>query len=223
MIVIQGKLPRKVYVACSGGVDSMAVVDFLKRSHGVTALFFDHGTETSAQARHFLTKYLPTIDVELVIGSIQNVKAKNQSDEEFWRIERYAFLNTFTNAPVITCHHLDDCVETWLWSCLNGEGKLIPFQNNNIVRPFRLNRKHVFVDWCIRKDVKWIEDKSNVDIRYTRNYIRHELMPKALVVNPGLHKVVMKKVKNDPHVHTIRCSADCYDRCGGSKNGLVPA
>lgn len=220
---MQGKLPRKVYVACSGGVDSMAVVDFLARNHDVTALFFDHGTETSANAKTFLTKYLGKKRVRLVVGSIKNVRDKTLSKEEFWRIERYAFLNSFNDAPVITCHHLDDCVETWLWSCLNGEGKLIPFQNENIIRPFRLNRKQVFIDWCNNKHVKWIEDESNVDLRHIRNYIRHELIPKALVVNPGLHKVVMKKVKNDPQVCSLSGCAD--GDCSGSEcqNDLLPA
>jgi tRNA(Ile)-lysidine synthase TilS/MesJ len=47
--------------------------------------------------------------------------------------------------------------------------------------------------------VPWVEDDSNTDTCYTRNYIRHELMPHALEVNPGLHKVVKKKVLNDDY------------------------
>lgn len=181
----------------------MAVIDFLKRKHDVTALFFNHATETSYQAEKFLSEYLPKIGIELITGSLYRTKDKRLSHEEFWRIERYAFLNKFSDAPVITCHHLDDCVETWLWSCLNGEGKLIPYRNRNVIRPFRLNRKQEFIDWCTRKDVDWIEDQSNTDIRYMRNYIRQELMPKALTVNPGLHKVVLKKVKNDCDIVTV--------------------
>jgi tRNA(Ile)-lysidine synthase len=90
---------------------------------------------------------------------------------------------------------LDDCTETWIWSSLNGFGKVIPYRNMNVIRPFRMNRKYEFVDWCERKSIEWIEDKSNSDTKYMRNFIRHELMPKALVVNPGLYKVVAKVVK----------------------------
>ena len=45
MIKIQGKIPRRVTVAVSGGVDSMACLDFLRRKHNVIAAFFHHGTE----------------------------------------------------------------------------------------------------------------------------------------------------------------------------------
>jgi len=203
MIVIQGKLPRRVNVAVSGGVDSMAVEDFLATNHDVNIMFFDHGTETSMDARAFLVDELHNIrykeegrNITFETESIQNTKQKSESWEEYWRNERYAWFHSY-DEPVITCHHLDDCVETWVWSSLNGEGKIIPYSNRNVIRPFRLNKKHEFINWCKRKDVKWIEDSSNDDTRYMRNYIRHELMPKLLVVNPGLSTVIRKKVENN--------------------------
>ncbi len=175
----------------------MAVVDFLRRNHHVTAVFFDHDTQTSRDAKQFLERDLKDKDVDLIVGNIDQIRQKDQSQEEFWRIERYKFFYSFTDAPVITCHHLDDCVETWVWSCLHGEGKIIPYRNSNVIRPFRLNRKQDFIHWCDTKGVEWIEDKSNVDLKYVRNYIRYELLPRALIVNSGLHKVIMKKVKQD--------------------------
>jgi tRNA(Ile)-lysidine synthase len=196
MIVIQGKIPRKVNVACSGGVDSMAIVDFLSRRHEVTLLFFDHGTQTSADALAFLKKYALKKRIPIRVGVITKPREPQESQEEYWRNQRYEFFSTFED-DVITCHHLDDCAETWIWSCLNGEGKIIPYRNGNVIRPFRLNRKETFVGWCNRHHVKWIEDKSNDDTKYMRNFIRHELMPKALVVNQGLHKVIMKKIQNN--------------------------
>lgn len=198
MIQIQGALPREVYIACSGGVDSMAVVDFLRRSHRVHILFFDHGTETSTEAYQFLREHFAFTDVVLHKGNISRERDKNESLEEYWRNERYKYFHSMVN-PVITCHHLDDCAETWIWSSLHGEGKIIPYSNKNVIRPFRLNRKSQFVNWCRNKSVPWIEDMSNQDTKYMRNFIRNELMSKALVVNPGLHKVIRKKVlENEP-------------------------
>lgn len=197
MIKIQGKLPRKVYVACSGGVDSMAVVDFLRNNHEVVGLFFHHGNGFSDDEMDFVRRYFTSNDIPFHIGFISRKREKNESQEEYWRTERYKYLNQYTDAPVITCHHLDDCVETWIWSSLNGEGKLIPYSNTNVIRPFRLNRKSEFENWCRVRNVPWIEDSSNRDTKYMRNFIRHEIMPKALVVNPGLHKVISKKVKED--------------------------
>lgn len=208
MIKIQGKLHRNIYVGASGGVDSMAIVDFLSRQHNVTLLFFDHGTETSREAKEFLTQFVQernsvfhdnpkATKMDLIIGEIQRQKTKRESQEEYWRNQRYEFFHSFEDKQIITCHHLDDCVETWIFSSMNGEGKIIPYSNRNVIRPFRLNRKVEFVNWCRRKNVPWIEDESNTDIKYMRNFIRHELMPKALVINPGIHKVIAKKIEAD--------------------------
>jgi tRNA(Ile)-lysidine synthase len=203
MIQIQGKLEREVYVACSGGVDSMAVVDFLMKNHKVNLLFFDHSTETSREARNFLQeRYHPSINragMNLEIGNITRLKNKSESWEEYWRTQRYEWFHSF-DVPVITCHHLDDCVETWIFTSLNGEGRIIPYANKNVIRPFRLNRKSEFTNWCRNKNVPWVEDTSNEDTGYMRNFIRHEIIPKAMIVNPGLHKVIRKKVLEDCHV-----------------------
>ena len=208
MIKIQGKLPRDINVACSGGVDSMAVVDFLLRNHNVNILFFNHDTETSSVALDFLKKYIRTKNSEfrldythgttltIEVGNISRIKRKDESQEEFWRNERYRFFHE-KDEPVVTCHHLDDCVETWIWSSLHGEGKIIPYSNQNVIRPFLLNRKAEFVNWCRSHSVPWVEDTSNEDTRYMRNFIRQEILQKALVVNPGLHKVIAKKVSAD--------------------------
>lgn len=193
MIKIQGNISRQAYVACSGGVDSMAVIDFLSRKHDVTAVFFHHGTETSEDAYEFLTEQFSNTNVDLRVGKIVREKNKNESQEEYWRNERYDFFRTF-DEDIITCHHLDDCVETWVWSSMHGEGKIIPYRNGNVIRPFRENRKQEFVNWCVRNNVKWIEDKSNEDTKYMRNFIRKDVMPKIEVINPGIYKVIKKKV-----------------------------
>ena len=80
---------------------------------------------------------------------------------------------------------------------MHGQGKIIPYRNGNVIRPFRLTEKSQFVDWCKRHDVDWIEDQSNTDTKYMRNYIRHEVMPKILKINPGINKVVAKKVRQE--------------------------
>lgn len=198
MIKVQGKLPRELYVAVSGGVDSMAALNFLKGNHAIKAvLFFDHGTETSKEASWLVKDACSWKEIPVKMGTITRDRGRDESWEAYWREERYHFLDQFTDAPVVTCHHLDDCVETWIFSSLHGQGKIIPYRRGNIVRPFRLNRKAEFINWAKRNKVSWHEDFSNEDTRYMRNFIRHELMPKALVVNPGLHKVIARKIENE--------------------------
>ena len=198
MIKLQGKLPRKLFLACSGGIDSMAALDFLRRNHDVHVLHFDHGTTHGKKARKFVERYCMKHGVPCTTGETHGTCPPGPSREEWWREQRYAFLDKF-RLPVVTCHHLDDCVETWVWSSLNGTGKWVPYQRNHVVRPFRLTRKRDLELWARLNNVEWIEDDSNADTSYTRNYIRHEMMPHVLKVNPGIYKTIAKKVKEDEH------------------------
>lgn len=195
MITIQGTIPRQVAVACSGGVDSMAVVDFLSSNHNLMLVFVHHGTETSEQAYDFVSKYSIDNNLPLYTKHINTDVPKGVSQEEHWRNERYDFFHSIPTS-VITCHHLDDCVETWVWSSLHGQGKIIPYKHGNVIRPFRLNKKQEFLGWAHRHNVPWVEDQSNKDTCYMRNHIRHNMMPDILKVNPGIHKTIRKKVQN---------------------------
>jgi len=198
MIKLQGKLPRNIYLACSGGVDSMAALDFLRRKHNVTVCYFDHGTEHGRQAKEFLEDYCAKQGLPIITNNVRGTTPPGAASREaWWRDQRYGFLDKFNMQTVVTCHHLDDCVETWVWSSMNGTGKWIPYRRNHIIRPFRQVRKRDFVLWCNLNNVPWIEDDSNENIHYTRNYIRHEMMPHVLKVNPGIYKTIRKKVLQD--------------------------
>lgn len=202
MIVIQGQLPKRFILACSGGVDSMGVLDFVRRKHGVVVVHVNHKTSHSDSAQNLVCKFCDKHGIPMFSEDISPLKPSQKSQEEHWRDQRYQIIDKFSeqlNLPAVTGHHLDDCVETWIWSSLHGEGKVIPYNRKSVFRPFRLNRKTVFEDWAKRHQVPWIEDTSNSDTSYIRNYIRHEVMPHALRVNAGIHKVIKKKVRNDDY------------------------
>jgi tRNA(Ile)-lysidine synthase len=192
-----GALPYRVGVAVSGGADSMAALDFVKNSRrDVFAVFYDHGTDTSKEAWYSVLSYCSSRDIPIKKAQIEGECPSGRSLEDWWREQRYKFFHSFED-PIITAHHLDDCVETWIFSSLHGNGKIIPYANRNVVRPFRLTRKTEFQNWCRKRSIEWHEDYSNDDVRFMRNYIRKEIVPKALVVNPGLHKVIAKKIRNE--------------------------
>ena len=197
MIKLQGKLPRQIYLACSGGVDSMVELDFLRRNHEVRVLSFNHGTAHGDEAEHFVTQYCRKHDLSYIVDRVRESIPPGLSKEAWWREKRYTFFDKYDVAPIVTAHHLDDCVETWVWSSMHGTPKIIPYRRNYVVRPFRLNRKRDFQLWAGLKGVPHVEDDSNENIHYTRNYIRHELMPGVLKVNPGIHKTIKKKVLED--------------------------
>jgi tRNA(Ile)-lysidine synthase len=195
MLKLLFPLPKTLIVALSGGVDSVAVADFLSRKHDVSCAFFHHATENSSRAFRFVSDFCTKRDLPLFVGYLTTDKPKDTSPEEHWRNERYKFLESF-DATVITAHNLDDCVETYLYGSLHGQPKVIPHKRNNVVRPFLTTPKYEFVKWCERKNISWCEDTSNQDVKYMRNYIRHEIVPRAFQVNPGLDTVVRKIVES---------------------------
>lgn len=196
-----GTVPRKVVVAFSGGVDSVAAADFLIRGgRDVSLAFFHHGTPASDVAEPEVRAWADGRGVSLTVGRISRERGHDESPEEFWRNERYGFLGSL-GLPVVTAHHLGDAVESWIFTSLHGEPRLIPPVRGPIIRPFLTTTKEEFTSWCTRRGLPWVEDPSNQDDRYMRNFIRHNLVPMALRVNPGLPKVIRKKYmelyKND--------------------------
>ena len=204
MIRMSMKLPEKITVAVSGGMDSMAFLDFLSRNKDVAVLHYNHGTSHADNAQDLVTSYCEDKNIPLMTGKLQNSPPRGVSLEEFWRDQRYNFFDKvsdtpfYSGRPIITCHHLDDLVETWLFTSFHGESKQIPSIRGKYLRPFLITRKAVLEDWCCRKEVPYVEDPSNMDHSYMRNYIRHEVVPRVSRVNPGIYKTLRKKVLNNP-------------------------
>jgi tRNA(Ile)-lysidine synthetase-like protein len=196
MINILGNIPHKITVACSGGPDSMAILSFLSL-HGkrdVSVAYFNHGTVFGEASEVFIREYCDTLELPLTVGLIGTMDRGDKSTEEHWRDERVTFLEGI-EGPVITGHNLDDVMEWYLFSTLHGQSKLIPYQRNNIIRPFLTTSKKVLESWCDRRSVPYIVDPGNKDEKYMRSIIRHKILPEALRVNPGLEKVLRKKIE----------------------------
>tara|TARA_B100000029_G_scaffold491738_1_gene552261 strand:+ start:162 stop:791 length:630 start_codon:yes stop_codon:yes gene_type:complete len=195
LIQLACPVPRDVIIACSGGVDSMVALDFfVKGRKNIKVAHFDHGTPHAQLAKRFVESYCRDHEIELLQSRVTRPKLDSESPEEYWRNERLSWLYSLPG-QVITAHHLDDAVEWWIFSSLNGIGRVIPSSNKNIIRPFLWTPKEELINWSKRKKVPYIKDESNKDVRYARNRIRHNILPEALKINPGLYKVVKKKLQ----------------------------
>jgi tRNA(Ile)-lysidine synthase len=172
-------------------------VDFLKNNHRVSVVFVHHGTEASDLGMRTVMEYAALHDVPVMVNYISTNKPSELSQEEFWRHQRYDFFDSLNNDwPVVTAHHLDDCVETYVWSMCHGTGKVVPYRRGRVLRPFLLNTKQELQNWAERRSLTWHDDASNADVKYTRNLVRHEVVPQILRVNPGIHQVV-RRIVND--------------------------
>lgn len=186
---------EQFYLACSGGPDSMAALNFLVCGrHNFKVAYFHHGTPHGQKALEFLTDYCDMSGLDLVVGHIEGGCPKGESEENHWRNARYDFFETLPG-PIVTAHNLDDVVEWWLFTSLHGNPRLIPTFRGKVSRPFMLTKKEDLKSWCDNRDVPYIVDPCNENEKYMRPIIRHRIMPQALRVNPGLYKVVGKKLR----------------------------
>jgi len=195
---ILGNIPPALTVALSGGVDSMVLLDFVLNGgrRSVKLAYFHHGTAHAEDALKFVTDLSKTLKIDLTVGRLEEQPPNGVSMEEFWRNARYKFLDSLPG-PIALAHHLDDVIETWIFSALHGRPKLIPYRRNACFRPFLTVKKSEILEWAKKNRVPYIEDPSNANANcgYVRNHIRHNIVPEALKVNPGLHKVMRRLVE----------------------------
>ena len=176
----------------------MAALDFVCRGlRDVQVLHFDHGTTHARDARVFVEDYCKNARLNLIVSGLQREKDLKESPEEYWRSERIRFFKEQSNhGPIVTAHHLDDAIEWWIFTSLHGDPRMMPIENHEtgIIRPFLMTEKAELISWCRKRRVPYVEDPSNNSRDYMRNRIRHDIMPHALQVNPGLKKVIRKKL-----------------------------
>lgn len=202
MIKILGEIPKdNLAIALSGGIDSMTIAYFLLRGkRKFTALHFNHGTPHGDVAAKFVHQWCQDNDVPLESGHIDDIPNDSEmyynGRQDYYRLYRYIFLSKFNDKSIITAHHLDDVLETWLFSTFNGHGKLIPYRKNNFIRPFLLTPKKTLVSYAERNNVSWVEDDSNSRDDYMRNIIRNNIVPQIERVNKGIRKIISRKVED---------------------------
>ena len=176
-----------VVVACSGGLDSTALLHLLRFTPeldlAITVAHFDHRMrpESAADAR-WLRGVARAWEVAVEIGEARDVPA----GEARARALRYDFLREVQGGGahrLLTAHHADDQAETVLFRVLRGTGPYglsgIPERGRSgLIRPLLPFRRHELEDYARRARVPFRTDPSNLDPRFARNVLRHEILPR---------------------------------------------
>jgi tRNA(Ile)-lysidine synthetase-like protein len=186
-------VPENVYVACSGGVDSVATAAILSEWKNVTLLHYSHLDHAHTYELDKVNDLSHKLGIKL-ITSYQSEKDQEGNKEEQWRDARYRWFHSF-DSTIATGHTLDDAVEWYLMTCLRGRGEYMPHRNRNVFRPFLLTEKHRLVEYCKHRNLDWWEDPGNHDIEFSlRSRVRNRLIPEALLCEPGLKNVVKRRL-----------------------------
>ncbi len=184
----------KIVVAVSGGPDSMALLHILMRLRadwGLTliAAHLHHGLRPEAdQDLELVQQQCQAWGLTLEVKRLNIAQLASQdkrSVEEMGRICRYAFfaevLEKCQAQCIATAHHQEDNAESVLLHLLRGSGTqglrgILPI-NNNVVRPLLGLKKDQILEYLHQNQVPYRMDHSNADLGFTRNRIRHELIP----------------------------------------------
>lgn len=195
MIRLHTKIPESFVLALSGGPDSMAALDFFQRGRkNFKCAYFDHGTTHSRDASSHVLAECDKRGIDLIVKPIDKEKIDPKGSlENEWRKQRIDFFNSI-DSTVITAHNLDDAVEWWVFTSFHGNPRIIPTRNKNILRPFLTTSKKDVLEWNSRNSVVSVSDPGNKDVRFMRTIVRHEILPSVLKVNPGIRKVIKKKI-----------------------------
>ena len=198
---------EKILIAFSGGPDSVFLynlLDFLKEEYSleIFLIYINHNLrEDVGNDLKFVREFSEENNVPLYIESV-NVKeyaAENKKSIELAARElRYeAIERTLKNINydrIATGHNLDDNIETFIFRLVRGTSlkglKGIPKERGNIIRPILQFEKNEILN-CLQENRKsYIIDYTNNENDYTRNYIRNEIFPMFVNINPNFRNKV---------------------------------
>lgn len=194
------------YIAVSGGMDSVAALSFLLSSkrYPIAILYYNHNTgQYSNDAEDFVANIADKESIDFISEKLTTSTPSGVSKEAFWRNKRYNFFNNVTKdnpAPIITAHTMDDCLEQYIMSTMIRikEYPLIGYLGpSNTIRPFRTWKRKDIESFFNKKKLRCIEDPSNKNTKFTRNYIRHNIVPHILHLNPGIYKHVLSLIEQE--------------------------
>jgi tRNA(Ile)-lysidine synthase len=189
------KIPNKLFIAYSGGVDSSALLrTFINMGKDITLLWVDHNTQWCNTEREFALQTSEIYNIPLIQKQIDHYD-KSTSLERFWSEQRNSIFKQM-DGPVATGHNLDDAVESWVMGSMQGQPKLLSFKNDNIIRPLIFTKRSEIEHFNKVNKVPFIVDPTNgVTTGFgLRNQIRTNLMPTVFSNFPGLHKTVKKLI-----------------------------
>ncbi len=197
----------KILVALSGGMDSVCLLHVLlnlklKLGIEIVAAHLNHMIRASAvRDEEFVRKLCEKLNVELHVERIDVPKLcrdKKVSLEEGARIARYEFLEKVRNHThsdfTALAHNLNDLAETILHRIVRGTGLTglicMKPKDGSKIRPLLYVSRKEIEQYISRNKLSYVEDESNYDTRYTRNYIRHRIVPLLKEINPDVESAL---------------------------------
>ena len=210
--IASGEKPINVIVAFSGGLDSSvllyAVSQLKEKSYGeITAVHVHHGLSKHANEwAEFCEERAKKCGVRFVLRKV-TVPSGGAGFEAEARQLRYEVLEEEARKSaadaILTAHHLDDQLETFLIQWMRGSGPaglaamppLLRKDGCTIMRPLLGFQRTELERFAEIRGIKWVEDESNEDMKYLRNAIRHNIIPELEKIRPGFKTAAARSIE----------------------------
>lgn len=190
---IAGK-PARYVVAFSGGLDSSVLLHALASTGGragvpVLAIHIDHGLhEDSPRWTEHCADFAKALGVDYACRSVEVQLESGKGPEASARDARYSALYAELGESdwLLSAHHREDQAETLLLNLVRGSGPMgiagigpvRRFGPGWLVRPMLDTARESLLEYAGREGLAWLEDPSNVDRRFDRNFLRHDILPR---------------------------------------------
>lgn len=201
---------KNLLIAISGGLDSIVLTHLLYQLNYTFSLahcnFKLRGLD-SDKDENFVKNEAQKMNIPFFVTAFDTEKFSQENGISIQMAARDLRYNWFKELIqehrfdyLLTAHHADDNLETFLINFTRGTGldglTGIPAINNNIIRPLLLFSRKEIELYAKENQLKWREDKSNLNTKYLRNKIRHDLVPILKELNPGFLKSFSKTIQN---------------------------
>ncbi len=221
---VNDTLPENVSslcVALSGGLDSSVLLDILhsicqKRNIQLSALHVNHQISPNAKEwALFCQKKCENYEIAYEIKLISCLRQGGESLEEVARRQRY---HAYASQPapwIALAHHLDDQVETFFIQLFRGSGvrglSSMPLSrafgpHKTIWRPLLNFSRRDLERYAHERNLSWIEDESNQDTRYLRNFFRKDILPLIEERLPSYRQVVQRTQNHFQEIDALLAS-----------------
>ncbi|MFQ5983875.1 MAG: tRNA lysidine(34) synthetase TilS [Woeseiaceae bacterium] len=194
--------PRRYLVAFSGGIDSTVLLHALKSSAEehqipIRAIHIDHGLHEDAKRwEAHCREVAGDLDVEFISESVEIEEQSGLGLEAAARQARYDALRSIVEEGdwLLSAHHEDDQAETLLLNLMRGSGiaglaaigALQTFSRGMLARPLLGISGSSLADYADEQNLRWIDDPSNLDTHFDRNFLRREIIPMLAERWPGV-------------------------------------
>ncbi|MBS1230425.1 MAG: tRNA(Ile)-lysidine synthetase [Proteobacteria bacterium] len=192
----------RLCVGLSGGRDSVVLLHALHRlsscvdhPFALSALHVHHGLSANADAwAAFCSELCTRCAVPLSIVRVTVAQGSGEGLESSARRARHAAFADCDADFLVLAHHRDDQAETVLLNLLRGAGiagaagmlaERAQGSGPVLVRPLLDVPRALIEDYAAAQSLAWIDDESNADTHFRRNYLRHEVMPRLAATFPG--------------------------------------